>query len=75
MDHAFDYSKLFELIENRKIKVRELLDKNIISRNTYYSMKNGGNISTDSIIRLSEYLGINPLNYIKYKPVPNNDND
>ena len=47
------YKKLFKMLIDIDMKNTELIEKSGISKSTFYKMKNGENITTDVLLRIS----------------------
>ena len=53
---AFSYKKLFKKLIDLDMTNNELMEKAKISKNTFYKMKNGQNITTDVLLRICKSL-------------------
>ena len=60
------YKKLFELMEQRKIKKRDLREKYNISPTIVNRLKNNSNVSVDTIMYLCEILNCQPGDIVEY---------
>ena len=50
------YKKLFKRLIDIEMKNTELMDKAKVSRSTFYKIKNGGNVTTDVLLRICDVL-------------------
>lgn len=69
------YQKLFELMEKRQIKKRDLREKYNISPTIINRLNNNSNVAIDTIMYLCEILDCQPgdiVEYVKYKTWNNN---
>ncbi len=60
------YKKLFELMEQRKIKKRDLREKYNISPTIVNRLNNNSNVSVDTIMYLCEILNCQPGDIVEY---------
>ncbi|MEY8321921.1 helix-turn-helix transcriptional regulator [Lachnospiraceae bacterium 46-61] len=52
----FSYKNLWELLIDRDIKHKNLINKTGMSRNTFYKLKNDENVPTDILLKICEFL-------------------
>ncbi len=52
----FSYKKLFKKLIDLEMKITELMDKEQISKSTFYKIKNGQNVTTDVLLRICNTL-------------------
>ncbi len=52
----FSYKKLFKKLIDLDMKNTELMEKANVSRITFYRLKNGENVTTDSLVRICDVL-------------------
>lgn len=50
------YKKLFKKLIDLDMKHCELMSKASISKNTFYKLKKGGNVTTDTLLRICNVL-------------------
>lgn len=50
------YKKLFKKLIDIEMKNTELMDKEKVSKSTFYKIKNGDNITTDVLLRICNVL-------------------
>lgn len=50
------YKKLFKKLIDIEMKNTELMDRANVSKSTFYKIKNGGNVTTDVLIRICDVL-------------------
>lgn len=50
------YKKLFKKLIDLEMSNSELIKQTDISKSTFYKLKNGDNINTDTIIKICEFL-------------------
>lgn len=62
------YKKLFELMEQKNIKKRDLREKYKISPTIINRLNNNSNVAVDTIMYLCEILGCQPGDIIEYMP-------
>ena len=53
---VFSYKRLFKKLIDLDMTNNELMEKAKISKNTFYKMKNGQNITTDVLLRICNTL-------------------
>lgn len=52
----FCYKKLWKLLIDRDIKHKDLINETEISRSTFYKLKNDENVTTDTLLKICEFL-------------------
>lgn len=52
----FCYKKLWKLLIDRDIKHKDLISETGISRSTFYKLKNDENVTTDTLLKICEFL-------------------
>lgn len=52
----FSYKKLWELLIDKDIKHKDLINKTGISRSTFYKLKKDENVTTDVLLKICEEL-------------------
>ncbi len=52
----FSYKKLFKKLIDMEIKNTELMEKAKVSKNTFYKINNGKNVTTDVLLRICNVL-------------------
>lgn len=62
------YKKLFNLMEEKKIKKRDLREKYNISPTIVNRLNNNSNVAVDTIMYLCEILNCQPENIMEYIP-------
>lgn len=63
----FKFDKLYEVMAKKGVKVTELLNSGVISRDSYYALKRGEyNVSLATICRLCEALDVKPNQIMDY---------
>ncbi len=62
------YRKLFDLMEQRKIKKRDLREKYNISPTIINRLNNNSNVAVDTIMYLCEILNCQPGDIMEYIP-------
>lgn len=62
------YKKLFDLMEEKHIKKRELREKYNISPTIINRLNNNSNVAVDTIMYLCEILNCQPENIMEYIP-------
>ena len=62
------YKKLFDLMEEKHIKKRDLREKYNISPTIVNRLNNNSNVAVDTIMYLCEILNCQPENIIEYIP-------
>ena len=62
------YKKLFELMEQKKIKKRDLREKYNISPTIVNRLNNNSNVAVDTIMYLCEILNCQPSDIMEYVP-------
>lgn len=50
------YKKLFKKMIDIDMKNAELMEQAKVSKSTFYKMKNGGNVTTDVLVRICDAL-------------------
>lgn len=65
---SISYKKLFELMEQKKIKKKDLREKNNISPTIISRLNNNSNVAVDTIMYLCEILNCQPGDIIEYVP-------
>ena len=65
---SISYKKLFELMEQKKIKKKDLREKNNISSTIISRLNNNSNVAVDTIMYLCEILNCQPGDIIEYVP-------
>lgn len=50
------YKKLFKKLIDVEMKPKELIERAHISKSTFYKLKNGENVTTDSLVRICDVL-------------------
>lgn len=65
------YKKLFELMEEKKIKKRDLREKYKISPTIVNRLNNNSNVAVDTIMYLCEILNCQPSDIVEYIPKEN----
>ena len=68
---TISYKKLFELMEEKKIKKRDLREKYKISPTIVNRLNNNSNVAVDTIMYLCEILNCQPSDIIEYIPKEN----
>ena len=53
---VFSYKKLFKKLIDLDMTNNELMEKAKVSKNTFYKMKNGQNVTTDVLLRICNAL-------------------
>lgn len=62
-----DYSKLWKLLEKKKLNQQYLIDKNI-HRTSIYNMKNNKSVNMDVISNICYLLKCQPKDILEYVP-------
>ena len=62
------YKKLFDLMEEKNIKKRDLREKYNISPTIINRLNNNSNVAVDTIMYLCEILNCQPENIMEYIP-------
>lgn len=62
------YKKLFDLMEEKHIKKRDLREKYNISPTIINRLNNNSNVAVDTIMYLCEILNCQPENIMEYIP-------
>ena len=62
-----DFSKLWKLLEKKKLKQQFLID-NKIHRNTIYKLKNNENVTCEVICNICKILNCQPKDIMEYIP-------
>ena len=62
------YKKLFELMERKKIKKRDLREKYNMSPTIINRLNNNSNVTVDTIMYLCEILECQPSDIMEYIP-------
>lgn len=62
------YKKLFELMEQKNIKKRDLREKYNISPTIISRLNNNSNVAVDTIMYLCEILNCQPSDIMEYIP-------
>ncbi len=52
----FSYRRIFKKIINLNLPNHELMEKENVSKSTFYKMKNGQNVTTDVLLRICNAL-------------------
>lgn len=65
---SISYNKLFELMEEKNIKKRDLREKYNISPTIVNRLKNNSNVAVDTIMYLCEILDCQPKDILEYVP-------
>ncbi len=65
---AISYKKLFELMEQKKIKKRDLREQYNISPTIVSRLNNNTNVAVDTIMYLCEILDCQPGDIMEYIP-------
>lgn len=52
----FSYRRIFKKIINLNLPNHELMEKENVSKSTFYKMKNGKNVTTDVLVRICDVL-------------------
>lgn len=55
------YKKLFKIMIDKDLSNLQLMEKADISKSTFYKMKNGGNVTTDILLRICDVLDCDVL--------------
>ncbi len=53
---SFSYKKMFKRMIDLELKNCDLMKKADISRSTFYKIKNGENVTTDTLLRICDAL-------------------
>lgn len=53
---VLSYKKLFIKLNDIDMRHNELMDKANVSRSTFYKLKNGENVNTDTLLRICNAL-------------------
>lgn len=69
---AISYKKLFDLMETKGIKKRDLREKYNISPTIVNRLNNNSNVAVDTIMYLCEILSCQPSDILEY--IPNETN-
>lgn len=66
---AINYSKLFEMLDNKGISTYYLRQNKIMGQQTYYNLKNGkGNLGTETLEKLCKLLNCQPGDLMEFIP-------
>lgn len=65
---TISYNKLFNLMEQKKIKKRDLREKYRISPTIVNRLNNNSNVAVDTIMYLCEILDCQPSDIMEYIP-------
>lgn len=65
---AISYKKLFDLMEEKNIKKRDLREKYKISPTIVNRLNNNSNVAVDTIMYLCEILNCQPSDIMEYIP-------
>lgn len=65
---TISYKKLFELMEQKNIKKRDLREKYNISPTIVNRLNNNSNVAVDTIMYLCEILNCQPSDIMEYIP-------
>ncbi len=65
---SISYKKLFDLMEQKKIKKRDLREKYNISPTIVNRLNNNTNVAVDTIMYLCEILNCQPSDIMEYIP-------
>lgn len=65
---SISYTKLFDLMEQKNIKKRDLREKYNISPTIVNRLNNNSNVAVDTIMYLCEILGCQPSDIMEYIP-------
>ena len=65
---TISYTKLFDLMEQKNIKKRDLREKYNISPTIVNRLNNNSNVAVDTIMYLCEILGCQPSDIMEYIP-------
>ena len=55
----FSYKRLFKKLIDLDMTNNELMEKEKVSKSTFYKMKNGQNVTTDVLLRICDALDCN----------------
>ena len=55
----FSYKRLFKKLIELDMTNNELMEKEKVSKSTFYKIKNGQNVTTDVLLRICNTLGCN----------------
>lgn len=69
---SISYRKLFELMETKNIKKRDLREKYNISPTIVNRLNNNSNVAVDTIMYLCEIMNCQPSDIMEYIPNKNN---
>ena len=54
--YSLSYKKLFKKLIDLDMQHNELMEKANVSRSTFYKLKNGENVTTDTLLRICNAL-------------------
>lgn len=72
---TISYNKLFNLMEEKNIKKKDLREKYNISPTIVNRLKNNSNVAVDTIMYLCEILNCQPGDILEYIPEETETND
>lgn len=55
---VFSYKRLFKKLIDLDMTNNELMEKSKVSKNTFYKIKNGQNVTTDVLLRICNALDL-----------------